>query len=77
MSARKIAVQIGRHHSSIAREIQRNSNKHNYHEDIAQTKYQCRRRFCKPKGKFTKSDSEDNVTNLWQKHITVWEHTIH
>jgi IS30 family transposase len=52
-SARKIAEILRRHHSSISRELKRNTSKTGYQKDLAQYKYQIRRRACKPKGKLT------------------------
>lgn len=53
-STREIAKQLGRHHSTIARELERNSNTKKYYEgQSAQSKYGKRRLSCRPKGKWT------------------------
>src|SRR5437879_297440 len=49
LSSRKIAALLGRHHSTIARERQRNAE--TYQADRAQQAYQERRMHSRPKGK--------------------------
>ncbi|PAD37290.1 helix-turn-helix domain-containing protein, partial [Terribacillus sp. 7520-G] len=50
-SARRIAKELGRHHSTISRELERNSEG-SYKADSADRVYQKRREFCIPKGKW-------------------------
>ncbi|WP_340081424.1 IS30 family transposase [Terribacillus sp. FSL K6-0262] len=50
-SARRIAKELGRHHSTISRELERNSEG-SYKADSADRMYQKRREFCIPKGKW-------------------------
>ncbi|GHO71569.1 hypothetical protein KSC_104610 [Ktedonobacter sp. SOSP1-52] len=49
LSTRNIAALLGRHHSTIARERQRNGE--TYQADRAQQAYQERRAYSRPKGK--------------------------
>jgi transposase, IS30 family len=56
-SARKIALELNRHHSTIARELNRNSTKE-YVSEVAQVKYVDRRKACKPTGKWSDSLAE-------------------
>ena len=49
-SKRKIGIALGRHHSSIIREIQKNSTNGEYNPHKAQLKYQAKRRFSKYQG---------------------------
>ena len=51
-SARKIGTAIGRHHSSVARELRKN-NGYVYTAEAAQRSYEVRRQRSKPVGKFT------------------------
>ena len=53
-SARKIGKEIGRHHSTIARELKRN-NEQMYNAETAHKKYCIRRKNSKPKGKYSKT----------------------
>ena len=53
-SARKIGKEIGRHHSTIARELKRN-NEQMYNAETAHKKYCIRRKNSKPKGKYSKA----------------------
>lgn len=52
-STRAIAQELGRHHSTIARELKRNSIQEAYHSEDAQNQYTNRRQACKPNGKLT------------------------
>lgn len=52
-SIRQIARRLERHHSSIAREISRNSPESGYSPEQAQHNYELRRQQAKPKGKIT------------------------
>ena len=66
-STRKIAKEIGRHHSTIARELKRNS-KESYQAEIAHNEYMTRRTFSKPKGKFSlglAQEIEEALANTW------------
>jgi IS30 family transposase len=54
-SARKIAKAIGRHYTTVTRELKRNSAENGYTSQEAQLLYQDRRSQCKPKGKYTPS----------------------
>jgi len=51
-NVREIGKQINRHHSTIARELSKNSNA-NYSCEAAQEAYLCRRQASKPKGKYS------------------------
>ncbi len=51
-STRKIGTELGRHHSSIARELTRNNTKGNYEAEDAQDQYRQRRTCSKPYGKY-------------------------
>lgn len=52
-STRAIARELKRHHSTIARELNRNSSDDSYLCENAQDQYQERRTSCKPVGKWT------------------------
>jgi len=52
-STRTIGKRIGRHHSSVAREIKRFDNNENYEANRAQTNYRTKRINSKPKGKYS------------------------
>ena len=52
-STRFIAKILGRHHSTIARELSRNKSKDFYHAETAQSLYTQRRMSNFPKGKFS------------------------
>ncbi|MCK0473986.1 IS30 family transposase [Halalkalibacter sp. APA_J-10(15)] len=51
-STRQMAKELNRHHSTIARELKRNSTKE-YASEVAQQMYVERRKDCKPKGKWS------------------------
>lgn len=51
-TVREIGKQLNRHHSTIARELERNGTD-NYCSEAAQTAYHYRRQSSKPKGKYT------------------------
>lgn len=53
-STRKIGTELGRHHSSIARELARNTTKGYYQAEDAQHQYRQRRSCSKPYGKCDK-----------------------
>ena len=59
-STRKIAANLGRHHSSIAREISRNTNIE-YSPELAQKTYELRRKDSKSQGKYS-SFLENQIT---------------
>lgn len=52
-SCREIGKALGRHHSAIAREIERGSVEGEYQAETAQIAYQDRRKASKPRGRFT------------------------
>jgi IS30 family transposase len=54
-STRQIAIQTGRHHSSIARELVRNATKDVYLAEDAHQSYENRRTHFKPQGKYDKT----------------------
>ena len=64
-SRRKIGKELGRHHSTIAREINRNGSSV-YRADQSQKGYNLRRRRSKPKGKNTKE-----IVELIEKKLTA------
>jgi IS30 family transposase len=51
-STRQIAIQTGRHHSSIARELVRNTTENTYLAEDAHQSYENRRNDSKPHGKY-------------------------
>ncbi|MCC5468731.1 IS30 family transposase [Pelosinus baikalensis] len=53
-STRKIGIELGRHHSSIARELVRNNTKGDYQAEDAHSQYHLRRTYSKPCGKCDK-----------------------
>ena len=66
-SCRKIAKQLNRHHSSIARELSRNKI-NDYIADSAQNSYQQRRLCSKPRGKYSNELAviiEDKLQLTW------------
>lgn len=52
-STREIGKRIGKHHSSVAREIKRLDNNKCYDAKYAQSNYEAKRVKCHPKGKFS------------------------
>ncbi|OAB41889.1 IS30 family transposase [Paenibacillus glacialis] len=67
-SDREIDKELGRHHSTIARERNRGSSSEKYTAEIAQATYIQRRVSCKAKGKFTPelaSELEANQQQTW------------
>ncbi|MFF2017641.1 IS30 family transposase [Paenibacillus sp. NPDC058177] len=67
-SDREIGKELGRHHSTIARERNRGSRSETYAAEIAQASYTERRASCKPKGRFTlelASELEANLQQTW------------
>ncbi|AMJ41436.1 IS30 family transposase [Anaerotignum propionicum] len=67
-SHRKIAERLGRHRSSIDREIHRNATSEGYGGEHAQVAYSTRRKHSKPKGKRT----DDLVTTITEKLWATW-----
>ena len=57
LSAREIGKRVGRHHSTISRELKRSENQ-NYEAEAAQAKYIDRRKACKSIGKYSKALAE-------------------
>lgn len=67
-STRAIAKELGRHHSTIAREIKRNLFQFSYHSVAAQERYNERRKASVPKGKWTLSlarQIEEKLAMTW------------
>lgn len=67
-SWRKIAKEIGRHHSSVSREISRNKTNLIYSAISGDVKYKTRRENSICKGKYTKELSkviEEKLTQTW------------
>ncbi|MBN2984150.1 MULTISPECIES: IS30 family transposase [Cohnella] len=67
-SNRAIGKELGRHHSAIAREIQRGSVEGEYRAETAQTAYEERRSTSKPKGRFTTEladELEEKLQQTW------------
>lgn len=67
-SSRYIAKRIHRHHSSIDRELHRNSSKSGYEAEYAQSAYHTRRKQSKPKGKlsdYLAAIITDKLTATW------------
>jgi len=57
MSSAAIAEKLGRHRTSVMREIRRNRSKTGYHAEKAQKQYIRRRKACRPKGKLNSHGS--------------------
>lgn len=67
-SNRKIALELGRHHSTIDRELTRNDAKTKYHAPKAYEAYTIRRKNSKPKGKYTNEIAvviKEKLTATW------------
>jgi IS30 family transposase len=67
-SDREIGKELGRHHSTIARERNRGSGGETYRAEKAQAAYTERRGSCKPAGRFTPelaSELEENLGQTW------------
>ncbi|CUX15329.1 MULTISPECIES: IS30 family transposase [Eubacteriales] len=67
-SHRKIGQRLGRHHSSIDREILRNITNIGYDGESAQSTYKTRRKRSKPKGKCT----ESLIACITDKMLATW-----
>ncbi|QXE02506.1 helix-turn-helix domain-containing protein [Terribacillus sp. DMT04] len=66
-SARRIAKEMGRHHASISRELNRNSQS-SYTAEAADQAYRIRRESSFPRGKFTKElrlTIEEKLKRTW------------
>ena len=67
-SNRKIALELGRHHSTIDRELTRNDAKTKYHAPKAYEAYTIRRKNSKPKGKYSNEIAvviKEKLTATW------------
>ena len=67
-SNRKIALELGRHHSTIDRELKRNDAKTKYHAPKAYEAYTIRRKNSKPKGKYSNEIAvviKEKLTATW------------
>jgi IS30 family transposase len=67
-SNRAIGKELGRHHSSIARERNRGNRDGSYHAAVAHCAYTKRRSACKPTGSFTlelAKELEDKLQQTW------------
>ena len=67
-SNRKIALELGRHHSTIDRELTRNDAKTKYHAQKAYEAYTIRRKNSKPKGKYSNEIAvviKEKLTATW------------
>lgn len=67
-STREIAGELGRHHSTIARELKRNCHRDGYFSEEAQFAYENRRERCKPVGKRTPQlvqEIEEKLQQTW------------
>lgn len=67
-SSRKIAIIVGRHHSTIARELKRIGNPQDYDAQKAHNNYKKLRDNSKPKGKYTSDIAtliENKLTQTW------------
>lgn len=74
LNTRKIAQELGRHHSAIARELRRNQQDSRYTGVTAQCAYEHRRKASKPKGKYTKelqSIIEEHLQATWSPEQIV------
>lgn len=67
-STREIGRELGRHHSTIAREIERGRSGQTYEAQSAQQVYRCRRASSAPVGKFT----PELANELTEKLIQTW-----
>ena len=67
-SSRKIALRLGCHHSSVARELNRQNKAVGYKAEEAQQDYHNKRRNSKPNGKWSEalsSDVEEKLLATW------------
>ncbi len=67
-SARAIAVELGRHHATICREIRRNAQLPSYEAESSQHAYKERRKASVPPGKWT----EEQAKELEEKLQATW-----
>jgi IS30 family transposase len=66
-SSRRIGEELGRHHTTIARELQRNEGTP-YRAELAQQNYEQRRKLSKPKGKY----NEELAIVIEEKLFATW-----
>lgn len=65
-TTRRIAQLLGRHHSTIAREIKLGTTEQTYKAQSAQEFYDQRRALSRPKGKYTRKLAEEVNEKLYQ-----------
>ncbi len=79
-TTRQIAVHLGRHHATIAREVRRGRQVDGYHALPAQNGATYRRRASCPKGKYTQSLADEitqRVRQTWSPAQIAAYHRMH